>query len=96
VAGAIDPLTAREVYGLVAREEPAMRTAAAHAFPSEPWSQDDDFHGQERKKLRGFAGQRQLRVEEVLRAVDDGMHAGWPAATIPNPRARPCRPRLDY
>ncbi len=87
---------ARIMYASIAREEPALRAAAARSFPGDLWSQDDDFHGNEQKKIRALAGERQARIGDALRAVDDGMREGWSPRGALSPKVPPCRPRLDY
>jgi hypothetical protein len=92
------PAQLPKLFADVAREEPAMRAAAAHAFPGDAWSQDDDFHAREQQRARTLAAERGVRLADVLRAIDDGIRGAWPSApgVHPNPSVPPCRPRLSY
>ena len=80
----------------VAMTKSAPNHDAALKFPGDPWSQDDDFHSREEAEARSFAASHDVRLADVLRAVDEGMRSHWPAAASPNPRVPPCRPRLAY
>lgn len=89
-----------EVIAQVERSEPEWAVAAEESFPRDAWSQSDDFHGKERDLVRKLASERGVPLEDVLRAVDDDLHA---AATqhrdAPDPRrarAVPCKPRPFY
>jgi hypothetical protein len=87
-----------EAYGWVVAEEPAMRRAAAKEFPSDPWSQDDDFHFRELKRARSYAAEHDLRLSNVLGAFDDGMREHWETqvSVLPATKVPPCRPRPIY
>ncbi|HSQ66333.1 MAG TPA: hypothetical protein VLM85_24085 [Polyangiaceae bacterium] len=87
---------AREAYRDIVSRERTMRHDAALKFPGDPWSQDDDFHSREEGEARSFAASHDVRLADVLRAVDDGMRAHWSAPVTPDPRVPPCRPRLAY
>ncbi len=87
---------AKDAYRDVVSRERSMRHEAALKFRGDPWSQDDDFHEREQSQVRSFAGSHETRIPDVLRAVDDGMRAGWPPYVQPDPKAPPCRPRLAY
>jgi hypothetical protein len=96
--GAIDEATRRAAFRAVASEEAGLRREAAKAFPTDLWSRDDDFHERELRRARDWAGKHRVRLGDVLGALDDGMHAGWPhdnrgplVPTVP-----PCRPRAIY
>jgi hypothetical protein len=93
---AADERVQRDAFRVIANDEPASRGKSAHSFPGDLWSQDDDYHGQEAKKMRSFAGERQIRLDDVIRAVDDGMKQGWAPRALMKPGVPPCRPRLDY
>jgi hypothetical protein len=93
---AITDAVAHDVYRDVTGRERTMRRDAAVKFPGDLWSQDDDFHERENEQVRSIASGKGVRFTDVVRAVDDGMHAHWatnvqPIATVP-----PCRPRLSY
>ena len=92
----IDEKMAREAYRDVTSRERQTRREAAVKFPGDPWSQDDDFHEKENEQVRNFAGSHELRLSDVIRAVDDGMREKWPTPNQPNPKVPPCRPRLSY
>jgi len=90
--------TRRAAFADMANDEGSERTEAAHAFPGDLWSQDDDFHGKEQKRARTVASKRGMPLGDVLSAVDEGVRQKWP----PLPRVSlkpgvvPCRPRLSY
>lgn len=88
----------RAAFAAIASEERAMRRKAAKSFPTDPWSQDDDFHKQERDRAKAYADDKRLRFDDVLSALDEGMRGDWPRdrrvslrATVP-----PCQPRTIY
>ncbi len=96
--GHLTPEQAHDAFRTIAGAEPQLRREAAKRFPTDPWSQDDDFHRQEMTRARSFADSHRAPLGEVLRAVDDGMREGWPRpggaevrVTVP-----PCRPRAIY
>jgi len=79
----------------LAFEEKKMRREAAKDFPADLWSQDDAFHNAEYKRAKAVAGEKGIRVPDVLLAVDEGLHGRWPRpedVTL-NPSVPPCRPR---
>lgn len=92
----IDDKIARDAYREITSKERTARREAAVKFPGDPWSQDDDFHERESEAVRAFAGSKELRLGDVVRAVDDGMRERWPTSMTPNPKVPPCRPRLSY
>lgn len=92
----IDDKMARDAYRDVTNRERQTRREAAVKFPGDPWSQDDDFHERENEFVRNFATAHDLRLSDVIRAVDDGMREHWPTPNQPNPKVPPCRPRLSY
>lgn len=84
----------------VASAEREWMKETAQNFPADDWSQRDDFHGREYRRLLELAGQHRVRLEDVIRAVDDDLHRG--AVTSPDApdtraaRAVPCKPRPFY
>jgi hypothetical protein len=96
--GGIDEPTRRAAFRAVASEESASRHDAAKAFPTDLWSRDDDFHERELRKARDWAGKHRVRLGDVLGALDDGLHAGWPSGNRDPliPTVPPCRPRAIY
>jgi hypothetical protein len=84
----------------IADREQAWKDEAVRGFPSDLWSQRDDFHGLEVRGVFEVKGAHGVRVEDVLKAVDDDLHHG--PATSPgdvdwrNARAVPCKPRPVY
>ncbi len=88
----------RAAFVEMADQEPADRKEAAHAFPGDLWSQDDDFHSREQKHARAVATKRGMTLADVLGAIDDGLRERWPPfprITL-KPGVPPCRPRLSY
>jgi hypothetical protein len=88
----------RAVFSEIAAEEPEMRAKAAHNFPGDTWSQDDDFHHSEQARARVVAVDRGTRLSDVMRALDEGMREEWPLppGIVLKPGVPPCRPRLTY
>ena len=81
----------------IAAEEPAWRASSAESFPEDNWSQRDDFHAREAQKIRELARARGIPYEDVLRAVDDDLHArGKTTGEARGARAVPCKPRPFY
>ena len=87
---------AHDAYRDVTSRERQMRRDAAVKFPGDLWSQDDDFHQREADEMRSFSSGREVRLSDVLRAVDDGMHERWLSPVTPIATVPPCRPRLSY
>jgi hypothetical protein len=92
-----DERTRRALFEAVTRAEPAIRQRAARGFPGDLWSADDDFHNQELRLAEALAFQHGVSVADVLRAVDEGLHAHWPVTgPAPSPTSPPCHPRPVY
>jgi hypothetical protein len=97
------PATAEERKGLandIAGHERAWEDDAMRGFPSDLWSQRDDFHGLEFRGVFDVKGAHGVRLEDVLKAVDDDVHlrqATSPSDSDPrDARAVPCKPRPVY
>ena len=89
----------RNVAADMAANEPGWREEAASSFPEDAWSQSDDFHAREAKHIRALADRMGIRIADILKAVDDDLHARRATATSPDPRgahAVPCKPRPIY
>lgn len=87
----------RAAFLAIAGAERDMRRDAAKDFPTDHWSQDDDFHRRELDKARDFARTRRIPLGDVLRAVDDGMRERWSsAASAMTATVPPCQPRAIY
>jgi hypothetical protein len=84
----------------VASSERAWKDETAQSFPSDFWSQSDDFHGREFNRVFELKRGHGFRVEDVLKAVDDDVHrrpASSPFDADPrDARAVPCKPRPVY
>ena len=94
----LPPLTEadrRTAYALVVAEERNMRREATKDFPADPWSADDAFHNNDYRRAKQIAQQKRMSLQDVLRAMDDGMRLRWPkpAGIHQNPSVPPCRPR---
>ncbi len=100
VEAATKPMTpeiARDAYRDITNREKTIRRESAVKFPGDVWSADDDFHERENEAVRSFANSHEVRVSDVVRAVDDGMREHWPTnATAIQATVPPCRPRLSY
>lgn len=97
------PATAAEKSELalaVNAAERGWRDETTQNFPSDNWSQRDDFHGREFRKAVELANEKGIRIEDVLRAVDDDIHrraaSGPSSPDYRNARAVPCKPRPFY
>ncbi len=100
---AVEPMHADEAarrgaFFAIASEENKMRRDAEKKFPTDPWSQDDDFHNSERTRVKAIAAERGMSVTETWWAIDEGIRSGWPhelssfvRVTVP-----PCQPRAIY
>jgi hypothetical protein len=88
----------KSVFSSLASDEVSMRRTAAKGFPADPWSQDDDFHNQELRRVNEQASSRHVSAQSLLRGVDEGMRAGWAKAPAAKVRVTvpPCRPRPIY
>ncbi len=83
-----------EIAREVAKDERAWINETTQNFPSDSWSQRDDFHGRELRKVQELAHEKKVRVEDVLRAVDEDIHAG--TTKLRRANAVPCKPRPFY
>jgi hypothetical protein len=94
------PAERLELADAVSLAEKGWRDETTQNFPSDHWSQRDDFHGREYRKAVELANTKGVRVEDVLRAIDDDLHrrrATGPMSPDPrNARAIPCKPRPFY
>jgi hypothetical protein len=95
-----------EIARAVAGSEREWAMDTTKNFPADSWSQRDDFHGREYKKVLELAREKGVRVEDVLRAIDDDIHRPHERAAatkIPDvgapdrhANAVPCKPRPFY
>lgn len=85
---------------LVTVEEANWIRATTENFPADRWSQRDDFHSQEARKVEAIAKKEAVRIEDVLRGVDDDIHRrnakDDSASDGRSARAVPCKPRPFY
>ena len=91
-----DRKTERLAFAWMCAEEPRWRLEARHQFPADAWSQDDAFRQHEWNRALSFATANGVRVADVLRVFDDGLHAAWATpAGIARPRGTivPLHPR---
>ena len=89
-----------EIAQAIGALEGEWANETAQNFPADDWSQRDDFHGREYRKVEDIAGEKRIRYEDVLRAIDDDIHrrqAKDPHAPDDrHARAVPCKPRPFY
>lgn len=89
-----------EIASRIATQEKEWLRQAAENFPQDNWSQSDDFHGREYREVLKIAKEKNIRIEDVLRAVDDDLHQspahGPQAPDSRAARAVPCKPRPFY
>jgi hypothetical protein len=96
-AGKLDERGRRAVALDVATRENDWRRESAENFPRDHWSQSDDFHAREAKRVREIAGERRVPYEDVLRAIDDDLHRIGPSiGALRGGSAVPCKPRPFY
>jgi hypothetical protein len=92
-ARTLNAVERRAVAEALARQEPRWRLDAEHLFPGDRWSQDDDFFNQEHRAVRGAAAARGTSVDEILRAVDEGLRAAPGSRKV---SVAPVKPRPFY
>lgn len=56
------------------RPSPAGTKETSQNFVADAWSQRDDFHGREYRQVLDIAKESKVRIEDVLRAIDDDIH----------------------
>jgi hypothetical protein len=88
------PETAAHVASDVARAEPMMRRNARRNFPGDHWSQDDDFHNQERVLAGALASRYGLDPSEVFAIIDADLRRQRDPHRESG--AAPCKPRPFY
>jgi hypothetical protein len=88
----------RKAYSDVTSREVSERRQAALHYPGSNWSQQDDFHEQERTAITDYAESHEVNLSTVTRALDQGMREAWrtPGDAAISQRIVPCRPRLNY
>jgi hypothetical protein len=82
----------------VSANEDEWQRLSSQNFPGDNWSERDDFHSREAARIRELAKERGASYEDLLRAVDEDLHAhaGTKANDGRNVRAIPCKPRPFY
>lgn len=88
-----------EIAQSVASNERTWMDEAMQHFPEDHWSQRDDFHGRELRQVIEIVKQRGVRIEDVLRAIDEDIHEQAARGATPDARharAIPCKPRPFY
>lgn len=89
-----------EIAQVIAGAERNWANESAKSFPQDHWSQRDDFHGREYRKVNELVKEKGVRVEDILEAVDDDIHRraamNPESAEIRHARAVPCKPRPFY
>ncbi len=89
-----------ELARAIAAREERWNDESVQSFPRDLWSQRDDFHGRESEEIVKLADERGVRVEDVLRAIDEDIHrrAATSSDAPDDRRARavPCKPRPFY
>lgn len=86
---------ARTLFDELVRNEPRARAQVLDDWAHQRWSQQDAFSATERERVLQLAHERHLKVQDVLRVLDDGLRAGWPGPEgKPLPTATvPLKPR---
>lgn len=97
---AATPAERVEIAQAIAKSEGAWNEESTRGFPEDHWSQRDDFHGRELQQVTKLASDKGVRIEDVLRAIDEDIHrrglARPDAPDARNARAIPCKPRPVY
>ncbi len=97
---AATPAERAEIARTIAASEPSWTDESTQAFPEDHWSQRDDFHGHELGQIQKLATDKGVRVEDVLRAIDEDIHrravTRSDAPDDRHARAVPCKPRPFY
>jgi hypothetical protein len=75
--------------------EPYWRNKSRRSFPGDQWSQDDDFGASERAWALTEASRLRVPISDVLRAVDEDLHAHPPEPPRRATSAQ-CKPRPFY
>ena len=93
-----DEAVARQAFNDVTSRETSERRQAALHYPGSNWSQQDDFHEQERTAILAYADSHKVTLSTVMSALDEGMRESWrpPGDVTISQRIVPCRPRLNY
>jgi hypothetical protein len=93
------PSERAELARAIASAEPDWEKDSAKAFPADRWSESDDFAGHEYRKATELAKDKDVRVDDVLRGVDEDLHRVPQSANSPDVRrahAVSCKPRPIY
>ncbi len=89
-----------ELAEAIATQERIWSNETTQNFPADNWSQRDDFHGREYRKVQELANEKGVRIEDVLRAIDEDIHRRKAKSTDAlddrHARAVPCKPRPFY
>jgi hypothetical protein len=83
----------RALARTLAAQEPVWQARAAHKFPGDRWSQDDDFFNQEHFLVRSLAARHGTSPGELLLGIDAELRA------LPSGRKvtqSPLKPRPFY
>lgn len=94
------PAVRAEIVKDIASSEADWLKSTTQHFPSDAWSERDDFGGLEYQHDEKLSQKDNVRLEDVLRAVDDDLHERRVTdPRAPDPRAAravPCKPRPFY
>lgn len=89
-----------ELAQAIASQERSWTNETTQNFPADNWSQSDDFHGREYRKIQELTSEKGIRIEDVLQVIDEDIHrrrAKSPDAPDDRrARAVPCKPRPFY
>ena len=93
-----------DVAQAVATNEREWSMETSKNFPADAWSQSDDFHGREYKRVLELVQEKGIRIEDVLGAVDEDIHRPHRRSSSiigggvqdRHPNAVPCKPRPFY
>ena len=94
-----------EIAQAIAASESAWTSETTQNFPADSWSQRDDFSGREYRKAQDLSKEKNVRLEDILRAVDDDIHRSRGSRTVNgtvvlsperHADAVPCKPRPFY
>ena len=88
------PIEKLDIAANVASKEGAWRKRSEENFPRDHWSQRDDFAGKESTYVEEMAATYKVRLEDVLRAIDEDIHENGGEGRGAN--VVPCKPRPFY
>lgn len=88
------PLEKIELSATIAGHEVEWNNLSQESFPRDHWSARDDFHAKEGSFIEEASRTTKVRLEDVLRAIDEDIHDNGGEGR--NANVVPCKPRAFY